>query len=150
MRSYSLLLQGVNEDILPSLSNWLGNASPEARLSLYEVFPAPARIGLPSQGVIELIDPRTVVCVEGSRNYSVFHGANGRSHTVSYSLGRFDGQFLPAYFMRVHKRYIVNLYEVMRYVKKDGGTLCMSNDMEVPVSPAKRKELLDWIQQGEW
>lgn len=148
MRSYSILLQGLHEDALSALSSWLGEASPGARLSHYDAFSAPARIGLANQGAIELIDPRTVVCVEGSRNYSIFHVAKGKSYTVSYSLGRFEGHLPPAYFMRVHKRFIVNLYEVVRYVKKDGGALLLSNNMEVPLSPTKRKDLLDWIQRG--
>lgn len=89
-----------------------------------------------------------VVCVEGNRNYSLFHIMGRKPYTVSYSLGRFEGTLTQPFFMRVHKRFIVNLLEVTRYVKKDGGTLQMSNGLEVPLSSSKRKVFLEWLQAG--
>ena len=148
MKSLSFLLHGVHEDAASSLADWLGQFSTGARMSPFDASSSPSRIGLANHGAIEIIDPLSVVCVEGSRNYSVFHLANGRSVTVSYSLGRFDGQLPSPYFLRVHKRYIVNLLEVVRYVKKDGGILAMSNDMEIPISAVRRKEFLDWVHRG--
>lgn len=148
MRSLSFLLQGVHEDAATSLADWLGRFSPGARMSPFDPSSSPSRLGLANQGAIEIIDPLSVVCVEGSRNYSIFHLAKGKSVTVSYSLGRFDGQLPSTCFLRVHKRFIVNLLEVVRYVKKDGGILEISNGMEIPMSAARRKEFLEWVHRG--
>jgi two-component system, LytTR family, response regulator len=148
VKAVSLLIQGLDKDVVSSLSLWLGNTCAGAQVSQIEAPPIPSRIGLASQSAIELIDPRTVVCVEGNRNYSLFHVVDKKPYTVSYSLGRFEAQLTQPYFMRVHKRFIVNLLEVKRYEKKEGGTLQMSNGMQIPVSPSKRKAFLGWVLAG--
>ena len=44
-------------------------------------------------------------------------------------------------FMRVHNSYIVNINEVEKYIKGEGGYLIMSNGVSINVSRS-RKELL--------
>ena len=42
-------------------------------------------------------------------------------------------------FLRIHNSYLINLKEIKKYNKGDGGTVVMSNDAELDVS--KRKKL---------
>ena len=45
-------------------------------------------------------------------------------------------------FMRVHNSYLINLNEVKKYIKSDGGYIIMSNDMHVSISPRKKDDLI--------
>lgn len=147
MKHSNLLIPEVNDDDQPTFAAWLRQSRTGVRAGHVDASAIPFRIGLANQTGIDLIDPRTVVCVEGSRNYSLFHIAGRKPYTVSYSLGRFEVMLRQPFFMRVHKRFIVNLMEVTRYVKK-GGILLMSNGLEVPLSSSKRKVFLEWLQTG--
>ena len=45
-------------------------------------------------------------------------------------------------FLRVHRSFVVNLDEVEKYVKADGGYLVMSDGSQIYVSRNKKEELL--------
>ena len=48
-----------------------------------------------------------VVRLEGSRNYTVFVLQNGQSYVSTKTISNYN-PFLPSYFVRIHKRCIVN------------------------------------------
>ncbi|MEO1487224.1 MAG: LytTR family transcriptional regulator DNA-binding domain-containing protein [Bacteroidota bacterium] len=50
-------------------------------------------------------------------------------------------------FMRVHNSYVINLREVKKYIKSDGGYIIMSNDMHVSISPRKKDDLIDSMKK---
>jgi DNA-binding LytR/AlgR family response regulator len=47
-----------------------------------------------------------------------------------------------AQFMRIHKSHIVNLDNVTRYIRGEGGSVEMKDKSEVPVSRRLKTELL--------
>ena len=51
----------------------------------------------------------------------------------------------PLGFVRIHKSHLINLEKVTRYIKGKGGLVCMSNNTELPVSPAKKWVLLEGL-----
>jgi two-component system LytT family response regulator len=59
--------------------------------------------------------------------------------TVSKNIGEFESLLLQRGFFRVHKSYLINLNELRRYVRGEGGYVVMSNGHQVDVSK-RRKE----------
>ena len=49
------------------------------------------------------------------------------------------------YFLRVHHSYIVNLNEVSKYVRGDGGYLVMTDGATVNVSRSRKEALLKYF-----
>ncbi|MVM36342.1 response regulator receiver protein [Spirosoma sp. HMF4905] len=49
-----------------------------------------------------------LVYLEGEANYTWLHWANGRRLLVTTTLKRVEAQLPPAYFLRLHRRYVVN------------------------------------------
>ena len=45
-------------------------------------------------------------------------------------------------FIRVHRSYLVNLNEIEKYVKGEGGYLVMSDGSNIDVSRSRKEELL--------
>jgi len=45
-------------------------------------------------------------------------------------------------FTRVHRSFLVNLHEIEKYVRGDGGYLVMSDGSEILISRNKKEELL--------
>jgi two-component system LytT family response regulator len=50
-----------------------------------------------------------------------------------------------SFFVRVHHSYIVNLNEVTKYVRGEGGYLVMSDDTTVNVSRSRKDALMKWF-----
>jgi len=50
----------------------------------------------------------------------------------------------------VHHSYIVNLNEVKKYIKGEGGYLIMSDDSTVDVSRSRKEMLLKKLQPGRY
>ncbi len=51
-------------------------------------------------------------------------------------------------FMRVHHSYLVNLNEIRKYIKGEGGNLIMSDGSSVDVSRSKKDQLLKNYNPG--
>jgi two-component system LytT family response regulator len=49
------------------------------------------------------------------------------------------------FFLRVHHSYLVNLNEVKRYIRGEGGYLVMSDDSTVNVSRSRKDTLLKYF-----
>ena len=49
-------------------------------------------------------------------------------------------------FIRVHHSFLINLNEVIQYVRGDGGYLMMSNGSQINVSRNKKKNLLKYLK----
>ena len=48
-------------------------------------------------------------------------------------------------FIRVHHSSLINLNEIVKYTKGEGGLLTMSDGAVVSVSRRKKEELMKWM-----
>lgn len=49
------------------------------------------------------------------------------------------------FFVRVHHSYLVNLNEVIKYIRGDGGYLVMSDGATINVSRSRKDALMKWF-----
>jgi two-component system LytT family response regulator len=54
------------------------------------------------------------------------------------------------HFLRVHNSYVVNLGEVSKYIKGEGGYLVMSDESTIDVSRSRKEMLLKKLQPGRY
>ena len=75
-----------------------------------------------------------------------------RNYDVNAKISREEiEEMLEEYsFIRVHHSYIVNLNEVSKYIKGEGGYLIMSDDSTVDVSRSRKEMLLKKLQPGRY
>ena len=66
---------------------------------------------------------------------------------VSKHLKEYENLLADHQFMRVHNSYLINLNEVKKYIKSDGGYIIMSNDMNVNISPRKKDDLIEAMKR---
>ena len=64
---------------------------------------------------------------------------------MSKTLKYFEDALLEFPFARVHKSFLVNVNEVVKYRKGKGGSVVMSNGKEVMVSASKKKDFLSYF-----
>lgn len=105
--------------------------------------PQLTKIAVPTVEGFELIPAGQVTRCEADDNYTHLFLKNKTKITACRTLKEMEAQLQPfSFFVRVHHSYLVNLNEVTRYVRGEGGYLVMSDGSTVNVSRSRKEALL--------
>jgi two-component system LytT family response regulator len=108
------------------------------------------KIAVPTAEGYELIPTHELVNFEASNNYTYIYLKNKTRLKACRTLKDMEEQLSSfGNFIRVHHSYIVNLNEVSKYIRGDGGYLIMSDGSTVSVSKTRREKLLKKFQPGK-
>lgn len=100
------------------------------------------KICLATTSGMEFISIEDIIVCKADGSYTSFILKNKSPLLVSKHLKEYENLLAEQQFMRVHNSYLINLKEVKKYIKSDGGYIIMSNDMHVSISPRKKEELI--------
>ena len=103
------------------------------------------KIALPTMHSYELVPLNTIIVCESNSNYTNVRLNNGQNILISKTLKQIEELLDMPPFFRVHNSFLVNMQYAIRYLKGEGGSLVLNNDMTIPVSRAKKEELLKLI-----
>lgn len=104
-------------------------------------------IGLSTSEGLEFVPLTEITHIESSGPYSHFFIKGKQKIIVSRHLKEFELLLAEHGFFRAHNSHIVNLKEVRKYLKSDGGVIVMNDNTLIPVSPKKKDEFLLRVQQ---
>jgi len=104
--------------------------------------PIEKKIVLSTSDSVWLVKTREISYCEADMNYTKFNLINGKVILVSGNLMEFDEILRGSGFFRAHKSFLVNLSDVVRFEKGDGGYLVMSNNDRVPVATRRKDDLM--------
>lgn len=105
------------------------------------------RIALPTMEGLELVPvDRILYCVSNS-NYTILSLKDNQKLTISRTLKEIEEMLEDYAFLRVHHSNLVNLNEVRKYIRGEGGSLLMSDGNLVDVSRSKKEQLLKRLQR---
>ncbi|GGD46113.1 LytR/AlgR family response regulator transcription factor [Muriicola marianensis] len=99
------------------------------------------KITLPQQDGFQVLDVSEILFCKADDNYTEIYLA-GRKLLVSKTLKYFEDALSDFPFVRIHKSFLVNINEVVRYKKGKGGSVILSNGKELTVSASRKKILL--------
>jgi two-component system LytT family response regulator len=100
------------------------------------------KIALPTMEGLEMIPVDSIISCESDSNYTIVLLRDKKKIVVSTTLKEIEEVLEDHSFARVHRSYLVNLNEVEKYVKGDGGYLIMSDGSMIDVSRNKKEQLL--------
>jgi two-component system, LytTR family, response regulator len=103
------------------------------------------KIPLPTLEGFVFIDINEIVHLDADRSYSNFYLKDGRKIIVSKPMNEFEERLIHHDFFRVHKSHIINLNQVVKYVRGEGGYVVMSNNTVIPVSRHHKDDFLKII-----
>jgi len=107
------------------------------------------KIAVPTFEGFELIPADQVIRCEADDNYSHLYLKNKKTITACRTLKEIEEQLHDfGSFIRVHHSYLVNLNEVTKYIRGEGGYLIMSDNSTVNVSRSRKEMLLGKLQPG--
>ena len=103
------------------------------------------KIAVPTSDGLLFIRTDEIIRLESERNYTDFHLTNNRTVVVTRSLKEYEELLTPLGFFRVHHSHIVNLNQITRYVRGEGGYVILSDGSNVDVSRRRKEEFLSLL-----
>jgi two-component system LytT family response regulator len=103
-------------------------------------------IAIPTMEGLQMLGVETIISCVSDSNYTHFHLKGNRKLIASRTLKEIEEMLEGRYFARVHNSFLVNLNEVQKYVKGEGGYLIMSDGSSIDVSRSRKDMLLRKLQ----
>ncbi|MEJ7673123.1 MAG: LytTR family DNA-binding domain-containing protein [Chitinophagaceae bacterium] len=107
------------------------------------------KIGIPTMEGLHMISVESIISCASDSNYTILFLKNNQKITASRTLKEIQEMLEDYSFARVHHSYLVNLNEVEKYVRGEGGYLLMSNGTAVDVSRSRKEILLKKLQPNK-
>jgi len=144
------LLKPINRDELKAavekVTNRMQVPLPEQLKIILEKMQHPVastdRIALPTLEGLQMLPIDSIISCEADDNYTTLHLKGNKKIVVSSTLKVIEELLEDHSFVRIHRSYLVNLKEIEKYVKADGGYVVMSDGSEILISRNKKEELL--------
>ncbi|MFT6797890.1 MAG: two-component system LytT family response regulator [Maribacter sp.] len=101
------------------------------------------KLTLPQQDGFQVLNIAEILYCKADDNYTEIFLEN-KKILVSKTLKYFEEALADFPFARIHKSYLVNVNEVVKYKRGKGGSVVVSNGKELLVSASKKKEFLSF------
>lgn len=88
-----------------------------------------------------------IVRFEAEDNYTHIYLNDGQRLTASKTIKAYEDMLSSFNFYRVHKRHVINLNYMRKFVKGDGGYLIMDDNIKIEVSRRRRPAFMEQIKQ---
>jgi two-component system LytT family response regulator len=103
------------------------------------------KITLPQQDGFQVLNVADILYCKADDNYTELY-LEKQKILVSKTLKYFEDALAEYTFARIHKSYLVNVNEIIKYKKGKGGSVVISNGKELMVSASKKKDLLSFFE----
>ena len=100
------------------------------------------KVAIPTMEGLQMLFVENIISCSSDSNYTVLHLKNKQKITASRTLKEIEEMLEDYSFLRVHHSFLVNLNEIDKYIKGDGGYLIMSDGSNIDVSRSRKEFLL--------
>jgi two-component system, LytTR family, response regulator len=106
-----------------------------------------SRIALPTMEGLEFIQTNQVISCTSESNYTNIKLRGNKNFVVSRTLKDIEEMLGTQNFVRVHHSHVINVNEISKYVKGEGGYLVMSDGSTIDVSRSRKEALMQRLIQ---
>ena len=107
------------------------------------------KIAIPTMEGLQMIFVESVISCGADSNYTILLLKNKQKIIASRTLKEIEEMLEDYSFARVHHSWLVNLNEVEKYIKGEGGYLLMSDGTTIDVSRSRKEILLRKLQPNK-
>ncbi|MCK0114848.1 LytR/AlgR family response regulator transcription factor [Gelidibacter sp. F63206] len=104
------------------------------------------KITIPTQDGFEVLNSADILYCKADDNYTEIYLNTDKKKLVSKTLKYFEDALTESGFARVHKSYLVNVNEIVKYIKGKGGSVELSSGKQIMVSASRKSELLSYFK----
>ena len=120
------------------------NSNFEHLLEVFKSGQSPVkRIALPTLEGFEFVEVEKIIRCESDSNYTKIFLQNLPMMLVSRTLKEIEEILSDLPFIRVHHSHIIAKNHVKKYVKADGGYILMIDNTGVPISRARKEDVIN-------
>jgi two-component system LytT family response regulator len=101
------------------------------------------KIALPYAHGYTFVELANVLYCESDSSYTRFFLSTGEVYLITKTLGNVEEMLEGGDFFRLHKQFLVNMRQISRYVRGDGGYVVMPNNVTIPVSRSRKDEFVE-------
>ena len=98
---------------------------------------------------IYFVSIKDIVRFEAEDNYTHIFLTNGDRITASRTIKAYEDMLQTMNFYRVHKRHVINLNYMRKFIKGDGGYLVMDDGKKIEVSRRRRPAFMEQMRRLE-
>ena len=102
--------------------------------------PKMQRIALSTHDGLLFVQTADIMYCQSENNYTWVYLTKGGKHLLAKTLKEFEETLPPQEFYRIHNSYLVNLNEIQRFVRDDGGYVIMNNGTQITIARARREQ----------
>jgi two-component system LytT family response regulator len=95
---------------------------------------------------IHVVEIEQIIRCEADKNYTSFFLSNGKKIIVSKTLKDYDTMLAGYNFFRAQQSHLINIDYIDRYDKQDGGSVIMKDGAAIPLSPAKKEQFFQLLE----
>jgi two-component system LytT family response regulator len=110
---------------------------------------ASKHIALPTMEGLQIVPVHTIIYCSSNSNYTILSLQDKQKLIISRTLKEVEEMLEEHRFLRVHHSHLVNLDEVKKYIRGEGGSLLMSDGATIDVSRSKKEILLKNLVPGK-
>ena len=107
------------------------------------------KIALPTMEGLQMIAINSIISCASDSNYTIFLLKNNQKLIVSRPLKEIEEMLDDYSFVRVYNCYLINMNEIDKYIKGDGGYLIMTDGSSIDVSRSKKEMLLNKLRPNK-
>lgn len=122
------------EDVNSRLEVLLHNIRPQNGI--------PGRIIVPTSNGFEIFEVTEIMRCESSSNYTTIYLKDKQKLMVAKTLKEFEEMLAEHNFFRIHNSHLVNLAYIKSYNRGKGGSVILSDGMELEVSTRRKDDFM--------
>jgi len=100
------------------------------------------KIAISSADGFVFVKVSNIVYLESEGAYTYFYLKHNEKIITSKNIKEYEELLADHNFFRIHKTYIVNMAEIVKYIRGEGGQVLMSNSVILDVSRRRKDEFL--------
>jgi two-component system LytT family response regulator len=105
-----------------------------------------SKIAIPTIEGLHMIQVESVISCSADSNYTILNLKNKQKIIASRTLKEIEEMLEDFSFARIHHSFLINLNEVEKYIRGEGGYVLMSDGSNVDVSRSRKEYLLKKLQ----
>lgn len=112
--------------------------------------PTTSNIAIPTLEGLQMVGVRSIISCRSDSNYTTLLLKGKQKISASRTLKDIEEMLEDHPFVRVHQSWLVNLDEIVKYVRGEGGYLVMSDGSTVDVARSRKDMLLKRLQPNRY
>jgi two-component system LytT family response regulator len=141
-------LKAAIEKVEKKRNQMFYNKSLEVLLSNFRNSVPDHKIALSSSDGFVFVKVSNIMYLKSEGAYTYFYLKPNEKILTSKNISEYEDLLADHNFFRIHKSYIVNMAEVTKYVRGEGGQVIMSNNSVFDVSRRRKEEFLKLLDKA--